>query len=289
MGLGDEILVSGLIELQKSKGLKCVVVENNKGTLNPIKWNNDMHQIFKNNPFIENPTNIDNNKEYNYINDHSGCRGYINYEKSILHRKKKVRFLKLNSTYKANKGKIYFDSFEKKIIENYKHKYGCYILLNTAIKKSLTSNKELPIKKWSQLNNMLLKRGLKTAIMINNDFSDEDSAITELKGVIKINTKTIRKMLCAIAASKMVVTTEGGVHHAAAALDKKCLVIYGGRIDPSILGYESQINIIDDRPIFNGDSNIRFPCGMFSDCIHCKTIMNNVPTELMYEQIIKNL
>ena len=288
MGLGDEILVTGLIEKQRTSNRKFIVAEKINGKYFPYLWNKDMDEVFKFNPYIIKPsTKLDINK-YSIINDHAGNRGYIDYAKSDLGKFSTTKYIKLNNEYKANKGKIYFSSLENEQIDNIKEKHGDFILLNIGAKNTVTKNKNLSINKWEKINKDIIAQGLKTVIMTNNQYSPILPKENSFDQSIKIRTKSIRDMLCVIAASKMVVTTEGGVHHAASALDIKCIVIFGGRVDPNILGYENQINLIDDRTVITKGLKIKFPCGMFSDCEHCKKIMNEFPVNIIIKEVINH-
>ena len=217
------------------------------------------------------------------IGDYYSHRGYIDYNHSNLKRNGKTRYITLNNKYKAKRGRIYFDEQELNTISALKRQHGDFMLFNVNTKDK-TKNKELPESKWLQLIDCINKTHIKTAVMYGGGYVNQN--INNAK--LKLNTNNIRSMLCAIAASKFVVTTEGGVHHAAEALGVKCLVIFGGRIDPNILGYEDQINIIDNRTIISDKREIKYPCGMFSECIHCHEIMNDIPVSLIKKEILQN-
>ena len=77
------------------------------------------------------------------------------------------------------------------------------------------------------------------------------------------------------------VGTEGGFHHAAAALDKKAVVIFGGFISPSITGYDFHSNIYIDSE--------KSPCGKKSVCEHCINSMKKISKKTVVKLIKKNL
>ena len=71
--------------------------------------------------------------------------------------------------------------------------------------------------------------------------------------------------------------TEGGMHHAAAALNKKAVIIFGGHISPNITGYSFHKNLyIDDESS---------PCGNKLKCKHCEECLNKITTKLLLNKI----
>ena len=64
---------------------------------------------------------------------------------------------------------------------------------------------------------------------------------------------------------------EGGFSHAAAALDKKAVVLFGGWIHPNTTGYKFHSNIYID---IEGS-----PCGMRNYCEHCNKCRNLISVE----------
>lgn len=75
-----------------------------------------------------------------------------------------------------------------------------------------------------------------------------------------IETKTFRQAMLILSRAKMFVGTDGGLHHAAAALDRPAVVIWTGFSSPKHLGYDTHINLHDGSE----------PCGDYSGpCPHC--------------------
>lgn len=67
---------------------------------------------------------------------------------------------------------------------------------------------------------------------------------------------------------------EGGLHHAAAALGKKAVVIFGGYISSAITGYPGHINL----SVGDGCGSV-FPCG------HCKEAMASITVDSVVQAI----
>ncbi len=75
-----------------------------------------------------------------------------------------------------------------------------------------------------------------------------------------VETPTFRNALAILSKAKLFVGTDGGLHHAAAALGIPSVVIWTGFSSPRHLGYDTHRNIHDGSE----------PCGTFNSvCKHC--------------------
>jgi hypothetical protein len=61
---------------------------------------------------------------------------------------------------------------------------------------------------------------------------------------------------------------EGGLHHAAAALRRPAVVVFGGRIHPRVTGYAGHASLYVDAP--------GSPCGMVAPCEHCQRCLESI-------------
>jgi hypothetical protein len=149
-----------------------------------------------------------------------------------------------NDDYKPRVGEIYFNQLEKKNIDKIDKDY---IVVEPNVKRvyAHTVNKawhgweelfkhDLP---WLQLGDVTVKR------------------YTKWK-----ETATFREALQVLSKAKLFVGTDGGLHHAAAALGIPSVVIWTGFTSPRHLGYDTHRNIHDGSE----------PCGTYdSVCQHC--------------------
>lgn len=71
---------------------------------------------------------------------------------------------------------------------------------------------------------------------------------------------------------------EGGMHHAAAALDVPAVVLFGGAPSVMATGYPDHTN-------FGGDA----PCGTWVPCEHCAQIMNAITPEAVIQAVKDHL
>ena len=96
-----------------------------------------------------------------------------------------------------------------------------------------------------------------------------------LEGVAHIETPTFRDAAQVLSGAAALVTGDGGLHHAAAALGVPAVVIFGGISSPANLGYDAHINLWDA-----GDES---PCGQWVPCGHCKAAMAAIKVETVAE------
>jgi ADP-heptose:LPS heptosyltransferase len=71
---------------------------------------------------------------------------------------------------------------------------------------------------------------------------------------------------------------EGGMHHAAAALDVPAVVIFGGSPSVQATGYPDHTN-------FGGDE----PCGRWEPCEHCAQTLNAITPEALIQAVKDHL
>lgn len=90
-----------------------------------------------------------------------------------------------------------------------------------------------------------------------------------LPGATTIRTDSIRQALCVLSKAKLLITTDGALHHAAAALGVPAIVIWGERTNPLILGYPEHVNLM------SGDQF----CGMMAPCSHCVKAMKAIAVD----------
>jgi hypothetical protein len=171
-----------------------------------------------------------------WVKNYQGHRPYLKGTKNGR--------LLFNDDYKPRVGEIYFNQEEKKNIAKIDKDY---IVVEPNVKRvyAHTVNKawdkweelfkhDLP---WLQLGDVTVKR------------------YTKWK-----ETNTFREALQILSKAKLFVGTDGGLHHAAAALGIPSIVIWTGFTSPRHLGYDTHTNIHDGSE----------PCGTYDGvCQHC--------------------
>jgi hypothetical protein len=104
--------------------------------------------------------------------------------------------------------------------------------------------------------------------------------LSRLKGVKHHKTNSIRDAMGILANADLLVTTDGALHHAAAAMGVPAVVLWGGFAPPQVLGYEDHTNI------YHGGE----PCGRFRvKCDHCRKWMNRISVDEVKTAIERSL
>ncbi len=275
MGLGDEILASADAREAKQNNPTAQVVFGRKGK--PRSWDKNQKLIFANNPYITRAEDVDLSKEVIFLgNFYCGVRPYIDHKKK---RALKVSFKRrvVWSDYKLKKGDIFFSDEEKERIRELKSRFSDYILLHPFTKKLMVDgNKDWGWDNWHKLSESL-RGDFPLVQVIGKGASFHNPKDKERLDVAKFYTSSFRDVLMLIASVKLVVTTEGGIHHSAGALNRDAVVIFGGRSSPYTLGYDFHSNMYID---IDGS-----PCGMNTYCEHCRKCMDMISVEMVKEKI----
>ena len=112
-------------------------------------------------------------------------------------------------------------------------------------------------------------------------FQASYGAQKRLRNVINIHNVNFRSTSALLSQADLFIGPHGGMAHAAAVLDKKGVVIFGGWCDPKNLGYNIHTNFF----IKNKES----PCGSKYECKHCKKCMDLITIEMVIKEINKIL
>jgi ADP-heptose:LPS heptosyltransferase len=97
-----------------------------------------------------------------------------------------------------------------------------------------------------------------------------------LNNVNAVPTNTFREACALLERASLFVGSDGGLHHAAAALGVPAVVVWGGYSSPEILGYANHHNIWD------GDD----PCGSLVGCAHCVQKMSETKVRTVWKEIV---
>lgn len=179
-----------------------------------------------------------------------GRRPYIDYQKT---RPGKIVF---NYDYKVEPGEIFFDPAELR------HAQEDFIYIEPNVKGTFSGNKDWGFERWQQVVNALPYRFIQ-------------GKGRRLEGVEQVQTTSFRDACALLGRARLFVGTDGGLHHAAAALGKPAVVVWGGLAPPSVLGYDSHTNL------HSGAS----ACGSYEACEHCKQALSRITVEMVVDAI----
>ena len=260
MGIGDDIMGTGLARGAKARGRPIAF-----GDGRHIIWGPFSEEAFRHNPNIARDfrhTAVD------WIDWHKGRRWYNKLGNG--------RWI-WNYDFNPVPGEFYFDAAEKAAaIRRPGH---VLIEPNVPWHKSVAVNKD-----WGAANFQALADRLNAAgfAVCQTSYGKR-----RLAGVQVIRVTTFRSMVAVLAGFDLVITPEGGMHHAAATT-KICavtgeiiadatpaIVIFGGFIPPRVTGYADQVNV-------TGAVGSLGACGSLRACEHCAAAMRSITVEEIY-------
>jgi len=165
-----------------------------------------------------------------------------------------------NYKFRATPGELWLSKEEKAIGIP-----GAVLIEPNTKNISMSRNKAWPFERWQAVVDALPLPWVQLGA----------SDMPSLKGVKRINTQSYREALGYVEKCALLVTTDGALHHTAAALGKPAVVLWGGLAPPGILGYAAHKNIC------HADSW----CGLSAPCNHCKDAMGKITVDEVVEAI----
>lgn len=144
-----------------------------------------------------------------------------------------------------------------------------YVIVEPHVKHRSSPNKYWGWVRWNKLVFELKKRRIYVAQI-------GPEGVPLLEGVKFIPTPTFRHACAVLAASRGAVLPEGGLHHAAAALGVRAVVIFGGYIGTEITGYTSHVNL----GATGADA-----CGCRMPCQHCAAWMARIDPAMVANEM----
>lgn len=209
-------------------------------------------EVFTGNPRIEKAPVP--GRDYCIVRNHGGTRPYhLGYSAETQ------RFT-WNYKFKAEPGELYLTPQQKAT-----GVVGAVIVEPNTKGAALSLNKAWPWDRWQGLVDALdlpwVQLGPPEARSLN--------------GVRRVVTPTFADALGWLYNASLVVTTDGAFHHAAAALGKPAVVLWGGLAPPQILGYDIHRNICHaDRW-----------CGSNFPCEHCREAMEAISLQEVIDAV----
>ncbi|MEI9893164.1 MAG: glycosyltransferase family 9 protein [Chthoniobacter sp.] len=239
MGWGDEIIVTGVARrLQEIQPLPVRVLDKHG---KPRR-----HEIWAGNPRIAPPefTGL-----VQTVVNGPGRRPYIERETADRW---------IWREWECPVGEIHLTAGERE----FGARFPGRVILEPNIKPEASPNKDWGRARWNTLAAELRRRGVPVAQL-------GSPAAPRLDNVEWIRTGGFREAAAVLASSALAVLPEGGLHHAAAALGIRAVVVFGGFISPRQTGYSRHVNL------FTGGQ----PCGMRIPCRHCAQAMSAIRPE----------
>ena len=239
MGLGDWLMATADAREAHNKHGVRIAFGNGKKRY----WS----EVFERNPII--PKDLEPGERFAWVANYPMNRPYIveTTEKRYIFRE----------DFKAVPGELYPKNPQS----------GGYVMIEPNVKTDLWigKNKDWGLKNWVALSKKI------DADLLQCGAPNK----TKLKRARFRETKTFMEAVDYLAGARLLITTDGALHHAAAALGVPSVVLWGGMASPKNLGYDAHTNI------WHGDE----PCGTHSaSCDHCKRAMSKITVEQVLEE-----
>lgn len=255
MGWGDEVMVTAIARRMQARDRRPVAVRGRDGW---ARWS----EVWENNPRIAIPGRNASDR-VQWLDNFSGNRPYLDYSK-FNNRKKSEAYV--YTDFRVEPGEIYLDEEERRLGELAR---GA-IIVEPNIKPSASPNKNWGWHRWASLAWELRRQGLRL-VQIGA------FGVPQLAGVEFVQTDNVRQACGVLSGASLLIAPEGGLHHAAAALGVRAIVLFGGFISPSTTGYDRHINL------FTGGR----ACGMRVPCKHCAEAMAAIAPDEVARQALE--
>jgi hypothetical protein len=252
VGYGDEIMSTGQARRLAEANPGHKVVIGPEGGI--AAWSS----MFDNVPFIARTLD---EEQLVWLEDYTGHRPYIDYARTTNDK------MVYTAGFKAEPGYLVVSALEWRW-QQHVTRGEPYILIEPNTKGTFGDNKTWPWENWQKLADMLAGLPLVQIGPVGNARGDLNR---NLKGVRRIVTQNPRQMVAMAEGAHGAITTDGALHHAMAAFGKPAVVIWGGRTDPAILGYDFHTNLVGTDQF----------CGSIAPCEHCRKAMSAIgPTQV---------
>lgn len=234
MGLGDELMAAGAARRSfLDHGRKVEILDRN----GQRRW----HPLWEGLEYIATPGQ---QGAFTRMVDGPGCRPY--------HVAKEATRWRFNLSHRAQRAEIRFTPSELEFAERYRGR----IIVEPSIKAKAPPGKQWG--RWDALARLIQDAGQQVSQM---------GSANLLPGAELIETPTFRHAAAVLSVARAAVLPEGGLHHAAAAVGCRAVVIFGGFTPIEVTGYNMHTNI--------GASGSE-ACGMRVPCSHCDWWMASI-------------
>lgn len=264
MGYGDALMATAEARVLHEQTGHLVAI----GDGQQLKWGASEREIFRGNPRLCTQTDLDRGADVVWLENWSGHRPYIDREAM------KIQFWKKYPgapfTMKRQElpwiwtdwrvrdygpGELYLTDQERQQGRKLAPAQ-MFAVFEPSLKSGASPNKAWLWKKFCDVAFRLRM----TIVQFNPAIPLPDS--------VPIRTVSFREAAAVLSHASLYFGCEGGLHHAAAALDVPAVVYHGGYISPETTGYDSGASL------FRGPA-----CGMRLECSHCTDIANEISVD----------
>jgi ADP-heptose:LPS heptosyltransferase len=249
VGIGDEIMVTGEVKRRAGSTRKRFAIRDPRTTTKWHRW----HDIWQGNSRIARP----GEPFEEFLDNFGGWRPYIAGKSQTQWKWR---------PYVPEPGEIFLTDEDLSIS---RAAMGT-IVIQPTIKPGASPNKNWGLVRWQELVDA---RPDIPWLQIGA------GGERRLRGVDFLQTNTFREACGVLTRAQGAVLHEGGLHHAAAALGVKAVVIFGSYIGPRCTGYASHRNIFVDSGAYP------LGCGMRVTCPHCSQGMKAITPNVVLKEL----
>jgi len=216
-----------------------------------IVWDQNSELIFRGNPNIAAP-GWERRPNVEWIPFYRGNR--------IYNRQEGDRWI-WNREFQAKPGEIFLNAEEKQFSRALE---PGFVLIEPTVPswKSAAPNKQWPVERYREVARQLRAAGHDVAQLVY-------PKVTQIPEARPIATKDFRYAMAAMGRAVLYIGPEGGLHHAAAAMARPAVVLFGGFIPPAVTGYATHTNLTGGAEA----------CGSLKPCAHCRAAMNAISVD----------
>lgn len=249
------MMATGLARGAKARGKRIAF-----GNGERIIWDQHSADIFKGNGNIAMPGS-ERDADIEWLPFYKGHRIY-NTQDPV-----KARWI-WNTDFRPIPGQIPFNSTELRNAQRYGKGF---VLIEPEVPmwKAVAPNKDWGLAKYQALADRLRKDGHRVAQFVH------PKTETRLDRVDALRTLGFRDAVAILQRAALYVGSEGGLHHGAAAVGRRGVVLFGGFIPPSVTGYDTMTNLTGGAEA----------CGNYTPCDHCKRAMAKISVEEVHQAV----
>lgn len=216
MGMGDEIMAAGQARAAASAAGRPALIVDRHGA---PRW----HPLWRGLDFIE----TDPARPHVRVVNGSGARPYVDYTTTTADRW-------AYTAWRCTPGALSFVEADTARLGDR------LVFVDPYIKANASPNKKWPLEYWQRLVDLGRRAGWR--------FLQPLYGKPALEGVTGVRSESFEAGVAMMAACRAAVLHEGGLHHAAAAIGVRAVVIFGAMTDPRNTGYAEHINLWRDWP-----------------------------------------
>ncbi len=264
MGYGDQIMATGFAKGTAARGQRMAFGDGRK-----IMWDQHSAEIFRNNPNIAAPGQ-EGRRDLIWHEYRKGNRIYNQHDPE------RNRWV-WNYDFRPIPGEIYFDPDERRWAAGFVGGVGAagFVVIEPDVPhwKSVAPNKQWPTPRYDEIVRRLWKAGIQV-LQFRTGKTRHQAPHAQV-----ISTPTFRHACALMERSRAYIGAEGGLHHAAAALGKPGVVLFGGFVPPEVTGYETHTNLTGGAEA----------CGSLSPCRHCREALERISVDEVWDATTKLL